>query len=217
MIIATWNIERLKHSKRSNEIISICNDLGADVLVLTETDERIRPNYNYSILTEQLDGNGGVLYKPTERRVSICTNYPCVHKYPTYDEKTSLCVELATPYGPLIVYGTIIGVFGNRHPSYQEDLSKTFSDIASLPHGTNICLCGDFNCSFSDNYYFTHQGRDVLLEGLAERNMEILTSEQPECIDHIALTRSLVCDHTVKVNEWNHNKRLSDQGYYGLL
>lgn len=126
MKIATWNIERLKHSKRSNEILSICNDLGADVLVLTETDEPIMPNYNYSILTEPLDGNGGILYKPTERRVSICTNYPCVHKYPTYDEKTSLCIELATPYGPLIVYGTIIGVFGNRHPRIKKICQKQF-------------------------------------------------------------------------------------------
>ena len=40
MKIATWNVERLKHKRSLNEIISVCEQIQADILVLTETDER---------------------------------------------------------------------------------------------------------------------------------------------------------------------------------
>lgn len=42
MRIATWNIERLKHISRQKEIEQICSDVGADILVLTEADNRVR-------------------------------------------------------------------------------------------------------------------------------------------------------------------------------
>ncbi len=42
MKIATWNVERLKHSSKLEEIISKIEELEADILVLTETDSRIK-------------------------------------------------------------------------------------------------------------------------------------------------------------------------------
>ena len=47
MKIATWNVERLKHIAALDAIQSICNSLDADILVLTETDERLSPDYPY--------------------------------------------------------------------------------------------------------------------------------------------------------------------------
>ena len=41
--IATWNIERLKHKKSLEQILLACEQIQADILVLTETDHRVYP------------------------------------------------------------------------------------------------------------------------------------------------------------------------------
>lgn len=188
-----------------------CNTVKADILVLTETDRRLHPDYRFCLETPLIADYQTDFYTPTENRVSIYTNYPCVRQHPTYDENTALCVELATEQGNLLVYGTIIGVYGNRHLSYLPDLMQQMDDLHRLSRiGAGICFCGDFNCSFADNYYFTNAGRNAILNGLAENNLSLLTRDQPECIDHIAVTRDFIGDASIKIEEWNNDKELSD-------
>ena len=78
MKVATWNVERLKHKDKIAEINSICNSLSADILVLTETDSALKPDCLHCAETppaiEVIPG----LYKKTENRVSIYTNYDIV-------------------------------------------------------------------------------------------------------------------------------------------
>ena len=52
MRIATWNVERLKHRKRLDNIQAACQATNADILVLTETDQTIHTDYPYQIHTE---------------------------------------------------------------------------------------------------------------------------------------------------------------------
>ena len=212
MRIATWNVERLKHSRNLDEIRSLCTKAAADILVLTETDGRLKPEYKHCFHTTSLKGiTVPARYADTENRVSIYTNYECVQRYPTCDEATSVCVELVTGFGNLLVYGTIIGIKGNRDPNYKEDLSRQRADIGRLRKtGYKICMIGDFNCSFSDGYYYTKSGRNTMTEAFAVNNMEILTAELPECIDHIAVSANLIADRSVRIWEWNEDKRLSD-------
>ena len=55
MRIATWNIERLKHKTDTELINSTLAGLKADILVLTETDNRVDPaNNKYCIQTPKL-------------------------------------------------------------------------------------------------------------------------------------------------------------------
>ena len=191
MKIATWNIERLKQKKLLNEIITACDYIQADILVLTETDEQVRLNYRYSFHTptppkiEMPHYEESLRYKPTEHRVSIFTNYKCVREHITFDKYTALCVELDTEIGNLLVYGTIIGVLGNRHHSFEEDLIKQVADYKKLSvKESGICICGDFNCSFSDNYYFTKEGRSLILQSFAENNISLLKAHcSAICLD----------------------------------
>ena len=44
MKIATWNVERLKRKSELDKINSIIDEIDADIFVLTETDERIKPS-----------------------------------------------------------------------------------------------------------------------------------------------------------------------------
>jgi endonuclease/exonuclease/phosphatase family metal-dependent hydrolase len=208
--IATWNIERLRHKNEIQNIASLCEQTAADILVLTETDSQLKLNYK-SCFSTMSPKSETVRYKATETRVSIHSNYSLVKQYATFDERTAVCAEVQTALGNLIIYGTIIGIYGNRHENFATGLSAQVSDIKRLSSlGKPICVCGDFNCSFSDNYYFTKAGRATIEDMLTTNKLGLLTRKQSECIDHIAISRELLGDSKVSVNEWNLDKKLSD-------
>ena len=209
MRIATWNVERLKHNPQ--DIQSACKGLNADIIVLTETDERIRLLFSKCISTQSLAGiTEPVPYKETEKRVAIYTDYNCVRQYETYDARTAVCAELETEYGNLLVYGTIMGITGNRSTSYLPDVEKQMEDIRELSEDHSICVIGDYNCAFADGYYFTKAGRDLLNRSFQECSLSVLTAGQQECIDHIAVSTRFLRDARYTVEEWNSDKRLSD-------
>lgn len=211
MKIATWNVERLKHKKHLDQIQRLCNSIQADILVLTETDKRLHPDYAFCCESASLAEDKTIPYAVTENRVSIYTNYPIVQQHRTYDPRTALCVELKTEAGNLLVYGTIIGILGNRHPSFMEELYHQSDDIRHLSKkGDCFCVCGDFNCTFSDNYYFTQAGRTELRNLFQETELSLLTAERAECIDHIAVSRRFASFAQLTVEEWNEDKLLSD-------
>ena len=55
MKIATWNMERLKHKSKLEEINFLIDELNAYILILTETDVRISPKkFRYKIVTPKL-------------------------------------------------------------------------------------------------------------------------------------------------------------------
>ncbi len=211
MTIATWNVERLKHG--ADKIAEACKAINADILVLTETDERLELPYSHCFTTER---DKMQLYRETERRVIVYTNYPEIKRYSTYDSTRSFCVGLDTEYGKLLVYGIVIGPVGNRHPSFLEDARSQAKDFELVAQaGMNLCYIGDFNCSFSDNYYFTGKGREVILDTLNKNGLRLVTAEQPECVDHIALTAGMTDGTEMLIEEWNQDKQLSD--HKGIL
>ncbi len=211
MKIATWNVERLKHYADNNKLLAECEKCAADILVLTETDERLKPHYPYCYSTPLLRDLRPDYYHATENRVSIYSNYKCIKEYPTYDRFTSKCVELETEKGNLLVYGTIIGIYGNREKTFQSELVKQLEDIKKLcAAGHNLCFVGDYNLSFGDNYYFTKFGRETIQYSFAENNIRLLTSGVQECIDHIAISKSFCTGTEIQIEEWNQDKKLSD-------
>jgi exonuclease III len=216
MKIANWNVERLKHRAKLGKIVNFLKEINADILILTETDSQISlDNYKYCFSTPKLAEIQPEYYSETENRISICTNYKLINWHETYDKFTSLCVELETEYGDLIVYGTIIGIYGNRHKNFTEDLIKQFADFERLSKTRNLCIGGDFNISFADNYYYTKFGRDELNKSFSNNDMELLTGNRQECIDHIAISRKIVNNSIIEIGEWNQDKSLSDhKGIY---
>ncbi len=210
MRIATWNVERLKHKSELSGILDRCKEASADILVLTETDTQIHPAYKHCYQTPPAKEVHPVLYKGTENRVAIYTDYEIVKQHETYDKYTAICVEMETEKGRLIVYGTIMGVFGNREKSYLPDLDKQMEDIKHLSALGNICVIGDYNSSFSDNYYYTKVGRDKVIKVFHETGIKILTEKQLECIDHIAISEQFCDGANITLREWNMDKSLSD-------
>ena len=209
MRIATWNVERLKHKRELEKIKNLCGKLNADIFILTETDEQINLNFKNCFQTPKLSEIQPDYYKKTENRVTIFTNYNTVKIYRTYDKFTAICVELETKFGNLLVYGTIIGIYGNRNKNFKTDLIKQIEDFKILSE-KHICVVGDYNLSFSDNYYFTAFDKDTLLKSFAELEIEILTKNCAECIDHIAISKSFLANRKFNFGEWNLEKKLSD-------
>ena len=211
MKIGTWNLERLKHYKKVSEITLLLENQNCDILVLTEYDERIKPRgFEFEIATKKLTELDSVNFRETEKRVKIFSKYEILQEFETYDSFTSCAVELKTEMGSLVVYGTIIGVFGNRNQNFKDDLPKQIEDYRKLSQNHNFCIVGDFNISFCDNYYFTNWGRNELNRSFAETEIINLTQSKTETIDHIAISKKFCKDSKVEVTEWNCGKELSD-------
>lgn len=211
MKIGTWNIERLKHYNNSNEITYLLEKQNCDILVLTEYDEKIKPKgFEFEIATKCLAELNSEFYRANEKRVKIFSKYKILYEYETYDNFTSCCAELETEMGNLIVYGTIVGIYGNRNQNFKDDLPKQIKDYRNLSANRNLCLIGDFNISFCDNYYFTNFGRNELNKSFAENDIENLTGNIAKTIDHIAISSKFIGNSKIEIAEWNCVKKLSD-------
>ena len=213
MKIATWNIERpTPNGKKSPAIVSYLKKLNADILVLTETNEFIDLGTEYKVLHTEIFS--GEFYKTGDRQVSIFSKYPIVKQIPTFRANTSLCLGLDTPYGELIVYGTIIGNFGNGGDQFKLDLEKQLADFKRIGTTQNFCIAGDLNISFSDDIYFTIDGREKLTSYFEELGMKLMTEQIIKNIDHIVLTKKFITNKKILTGFWNdtENKatRLSD-------
>ena len=209
MKIATWNIERPNKSTfKKKSIIQCLKIINADILILTETNEIINwgETYNY-FHTSKLEES---YYKEGERRVSIYSKYNSVEDIRTFREDTAICKKLKTPFGDLVVYGTVIGIHGNRRKSFNTDLDEQLLDFDRIAKNNNFCICGDLNMTFSDNYYFTIEGRQKLNDSFEHLNLINLTANIPENIDHIVLTRTFIGEKEIKIGTWNLDKKLSD-------
>lgn len=212
MKIAVWNIERLKHSPE--KIKAAVRETGADILVLTEYDDRLKLDYKHCLFTPALPGIEGtrfgtLRYAPTEHRTAVFTDYPCVRRYASADGYTSVCAEFETERGNLIVYGTIFGTY-DVTTTFPLDLERQLPDIGRFSGNGNLCVCGDFNCFFTGWCYPSKFGRDTLLKFFAENRLKLLTADLPQCIDHIAVSENFLNGCTVQTEEWNSDKKLSD-------
>ncbi len=209
MTIATWNLERpQKTSKRIPAIIDCIKKINPDILVLTETTEFIDLGEDYHFFhSAKLPAT---YYKEGERRVSIYSKYKPVKAFETFRNDTSICVQFETPFGELAVYGTVIGIYGNRQRSFDEDLDQQLKDIERMAALTRLCIAGDLNMSFSDNYYFTKEGRKKLNALFKNECMRNLTAKIPQNIDHIVVSDSYYYGHKFRCETWNTDKSLSD-------
>jgi hypothetical protein len=207
--IATWNLERPRPSSyvKNPQIIEELRRIGADILVLTETSSVIDLGSEYShslasvpLPVSQYSGAG-------ENRTTIWSK-SSIKKLKTYDSSVSVCGGIQTEYGNLAVYGTVIGIQGNREKSFLPHLEKQIADWERIGKSSDICIAGDFNISFCDPYYYTKTGRALISESFAKLQIKNLTAEITENIDHIAISDAFVKNAKCKNYEWNKEKKL---------
>jgi hypothetical protein len=128
MIIATWNLERpTANCARRHKIEEVLKALEADIVILTETNDQISIGESYcSHHSLELPTP---YYSARERKVTILTKFKLVTAHPTFRKDTSICLEFETPFGGLIVYGTVAGIHGNRRKDFMADLQQQMADL----------------------------------------------------------------------------------------
>ena len=210
MRIATWNLERLI-KKKNQQIIEKLNEINADILVLTETSSKIQlENYNF-VSTEPLPNFfDNIKYQNGENRVSIFTKFKILTQYRTFDNFTTVCADIETPNGRLTVYGSIIGVFGNRQPRFDNDLNGHLTDFERIISSNMVCIAGDLNVIFSGRPWPSRRAKDTLLNAFDKYNLTNTTSQIDANVDHIILSNEFLRDKNIHIETWNIDKTLSD-------
>ena len=212
MKIATWNLQRL--DKRKNDVIlSEIHKINPDIIVLTETNSLIQLDGYNCVPTHAIpDFFEGIKYKKGENRSSIWTKYQVTHQYKTVDGYTSVCSGIETPFGSLIVYGTIIGVRANQQPRFDNELYGQIEDFKRLTSLGNLCIAGDFNVIFtsSSSAYPSHKAINALTDTFNELKLTNTTAKLVDNVDHIVLSSSLCADKKIEIETWNADKKLSD-------
>jgi len=209
MKIATWNVARLrKGSEKTNAILKLLLEQDADILVLTETINSIDLGTQYKSFYSSRPIER--YFRDDERRVAIYSKYDYYEEIKTFRSDTSICINFDTPLGPIAVYGTIVGTEGNRDENFSSDLAMQIQDFERISKENNMCICGHLNMSFSDNYYFTEDGRRSLTKSFAKISLINLTAAIPDNIDHIIISKSVENNCKVRTDKWNVSKSLSN-------
>jgi exonuclease III len=210
MKILTWNLQRPKASNQ--DILDKLAELDADILILTETNSAINPGGEYSFVsTKPLEkGFDGIDYKFGEKRTMIWSKFQFKTENNTYDGFTSVCVKVKTEFGLLKVYGTIIGVFGGIGERFKSDLKNQIEDFENFSLGNHFCIAGDLNVTFSGRVYPSHDARNKLNSIFQKLDVQNLTGELENNVDHIVLSKKFLYNKTWKTDVWNEDKKLSD-------
>ncbi|MFA9215256.1 MAG: endonuclease/exonuclease/phosphatase family protein [Candidatus Methylacidiphilales bacterium] len=216
MRIATWNLERLE--KRKNQhIINKLVDINADILVLTETNSIIQLDKYHCISTDLLPTYfDNIKYNIGENRVSILTKYKTKTQHKTFDSYTAICTDIETPFGLLTVYGSIIGVFANRQPRFNNDMNGQLADFEKIFPSRLVCFAGDLNVTFSGRPWPSNKARQTLLEAFKTFGMTNTTANIADTVDHIVLSNELLENKHLVIETWNEDKKLSDHVGHSL-
>ncbi|MBI2479796.1 MAG: endonuclease/exonuclease/phosphatase family protein [Planctomycetia bacterium] len=202
MRIATWNLNRPKMSEpgRSATLQERIRQLEADVWILTETNENVSPGNGFQrAVSSTISG----YHDAGESRTTIWSRFPVLQQIGTHDPDTAVCIEVDSPVGPLLVYGTVIPYHdaGTRAtyrsagrdqvgmpawqlhhesiPSHEADWRRIREKFPTH----HICVGGDFNQSRDGHlwngrlWYGTEEGRKLLSDSLNRVGLVCKTEE----------------------------------------
>ena len=117
---------------------------------------------------------------------------------------------MKTPSGILTVYGSIIGVFGNRQPRFDNDLLGHLSDFQEIFPEKNICFGGDLNVTFSGRVWPSKKARQILTYTFKNFDLINTTENIHNNVDHLLYSKDFLKDKSVEIFTWNEDKKLSD-------
>lgn len=214
MKIINWNVGRPSKPK-SKRILDKLDELNGDIIILTETNSSITPKGNTNAIatnhqSHDFDGDVKVPYNPNENRTTIWTKYPVTNTYKTYDGFTAVCADIATPFGQLTVYATIIGVFNGLRPRFHHDLQAQLLDFDVIFPAKQVAIIGDYNITFTGRAYPSHAARQTLNQAFDKHNLTNVTGTILNAVDHIAISNDFIKNKTVNLDTWNLDKKLSD-------
>jgi endonuclease/exonuclease/phosphatase family metal-dependent hydrolase len=220
MKIINFNIERLLILSKLKPIVQLIKSYDADLIVLTETNSTLidlgEDYFKYHTAPLSRNQDNVNFYRAGENRVSIYTKYPIKSIIQTINEFTCLAIEIETDFGELIIYGTILGIFGygGDKERFVKDFSEQQSDFNRIFANKNVCIIGDLNISLSGWIYPSREYRDKLNTLIVEFDMDKSTGNLEDNIDHILMSKKFIGNRCIKVEKFNVEKKLSD--HFGI-
>lgn len=198
MKIINFNIERLLILSKLKPVIELIKSYDADIIVLTETNstlidlcENYFGQHSKTLARNQDNVN---FYRERENRVSIYSKFPIKKRIQTTDEFTSLAIELETTFGKLIVYGTIVGIFGYSRDKerFVKDFNEQESDFNKIFANENVCLVGDLNISLSGWIYPSKEYRKNLNYIIDQFDLDKSTGNLDDNIDCVLISNEFI-------------------------
>lgn len=233
MRIATWNLERpdpadvVVNQARLEKI----REVDADLWILTETHEVIDLSETHQGAATTPSARKP---RPGEYCATVWSRWPILRRIDTSDHSEAVCVELAHPEGPLLVYGSIIAYAGYKgadgrsrmweeHYRYIEWHGIDWKQLRAEFPGHRLITGGDYNQNRDGaRWYGTSKGRLMLTEALSDAGLKCVTEEdfvrsgklqERHTVDHLCMDEALA-DRVVGVNAWERTRtdgmRLSD-------
>ena len=214
MKISVWNLMRPNSGtiERNKLFLNSLQELDSDIVILTETNSIIDlGDKYYSLSTLPLPENiDEVKFKYGENRVTIFSKTPFIKKISTADSYSSVCAETKTAFGPLIIYGTIIGYLGGRLDPFKSDLKKQTLDIIRLSQKGNLCFAGDLNVAFSGNPYPSKTVVEDVAKRFEELELKIVTKECKDSAIHAVISNSFLQDVHFNIEQLFFDGNITD-------
>jgi endonuclease/exonuclease/phosphatase family metal-dependent hydrolase len=197
---ATWNIERLASRPKRERVLSCMAEIGADVWVLTESDDSLLPTGMQSLHCSNSDEE-----RPAEERwVSIASRYPLEPLALTGDPIRSAAARVHPGDGdPFLVFGSVLpwtsdawrGMRGSD--GFAKALETQRGDLRGLraqEPRSDFIWAGDFNQHLVDSgRYWSKRNKELIGLTLRELGLSPLTAD-PDPVTAVARDRYSV-DH----------------------
>ena len=234
--IATWNIQRPKLNgwKRRPNIEAKLREMDADIWVLTETNASIVP-------PPPLTGIAGYVplaslpanfHTPGESCSTVWSRLGIKSTIRTFEPDTSVCAEIDTTFGAMLVYGTIITYPGDRgkgnarpweeHKQAISDHATDWARIRAAFPDHLFCIAGDFNQNRDNTKWFpspiaNQEAVSQMTSVLDSLSMSCVTEHDIRAdhdltranIDHICMPKVILPGMTIRAHYWE-DRKLSD-------
>jgi hypothetical protein len=225
--IGTWNVDHAKPSRNLCRL-DVLRKFNADIWVLTETHDDLDPGGDYLPIPSAPRAHAPV----GERWVTIWSHYKCLETVAVHDAERTVAALYDTPFGHLVVYGTVLPWHADRGPTETAknwteqyrivpEQAEEWASLRQRYSGAARCVAGDLNMNLGGpQYYGTKKGRDLLQQGLAGAELKCVTRTEfvPEGrlrmpnIDHVCLS-AFWASRTHVADAWpgtSESVRLSD-------
>jgi len=217
--IATWNLERptqdgwIKNQRRLDQIRAI----AADVWVLTETNTVIDLGTDYKCVASRPIAS---YHKAGECLSAIWSKWKVLSNINTFDDQWAVCAEIESPFGVMIVYGTVLPYANDkgrdgtakRWEEHRRSIHQHHEDWRRIQNeypNHLMCIAGDFNQSRDQSgWYEEKQSVEMLSRNLDNLSLVCVTQENLQkkgfsrsTVDHICLSQTLA-SHVTKMDAW---------------
>lgn len=228
MRIGTWNVEYAAGRAKNERRLRRLHAMACDIWILTETHDDLDLGVDYHAVSTRQRATS----RPGARWTTIWSRYPIHETLRVEDNGRTVAVRVASPDGPLLVFGTVLPWHSDPGPAIKAPNWSEFyrvvpqqggewAALRKAHPGVAMCVAGDFNVNLGGKHYYgTTRARATLRTALADAALVCVTETERvpagllryPPIDHIALSDALARRAAV-VGAWEgdaDDDRLSD-------